>query len=470
MTKSLFRKLASVDRVSKYSTCACRPAILQERHIQGRPDPELPVLPGDGGIDDRIRLSIVGPGIANHRSERPRPPGFCEGRRGEAVGQREIDRQVVVGVGLISRRRAGDRQASLPGNVGRADQRPKPVEVADPLVAGLSGGIWIVARIIELAAAILHARIEGNVRRENDAPGHASAHRAEIAGVAEAHDVAEHVRMYRSAAGAKAEPRSGRGFDQAEIEPRHRELLGVVGGGIGLPAIRILVAEIVEMVRGHQTEGVPVGLALEFAGEQRILAERLHNRVVGAGVGVCLIAQTRLREDAQLARRDAVVDLREKIRDFVAHVLRRVLAGDRGGKIAARHFVGTQPEIQHAEFELHPRQARVEEQHALQGADCGFVIAEFRFDLRIAEGGVEIVRPQQRPLEQDIGFNLEVRIGRGRALRERWASGDAGNSNQANRSNSEPAPERRASQTAGQASLMIVFQRHEAVAPLQEGI
>jgi hypothetical protein len=102
---------------------------------------------------------------------------------------------------------------------------------------------------------------------------------------------------------ADSEPRPGAQLDQTQIESRHPELLGVIGDQIGFPSVAALVVEIVEVMRGDQSERVPVRRLLKLGREQRVLADRKNVRTVGSRVGVGLISEAELSVDRELVGR-----------------------------------------------------------------------------------------------------------------------------------------------------------------------
>ena len=96
---------------------------------------------------------------------------------------------------------------------------------------------------------------------------------------------------------------------------------------------------------------------------------------------------------------------------------RQILHLQRRGEISARHFVGAEPVIQHAELEAHAGEVRIVEQQLFVGADGGFDVAGRR-QRGILQGVVEIRRLRQDALEQRI-----QKIGRGLRFRRQARSG-----------------------------------------------
>ena len=175
-------------------------------------------------------------------------------------------------------------------------------------------------------------------------------------------------------------------------------------------------------MHGDQSERVPVRRLLKLGREQRILAERKNVRAVGAGVGVGLISEAELPIDRELVDRDRLIDRGDIGLHFGANVVGRIGGVEHRVEIVARHLIGTEMKIEHAELELHPGKIRVVVEDALERADRRLVVAEFGLDLGVAESGVEIVRFEQEALEQEVGGDALVRIvhGRGRRRGGEW--------------------------------------------------
>ena len=216
---------------------------------------------------------------------------------------------------------------------------------------------------------------------------------------------------------ADPDPRPGAQFGQAQIEPRDLELLRIIGDQIGFPSVAVLVVEIIEIMHGDQSERVPVRRLLKLGREQRVLAERENVRAVGTGVGVGLISEAELPIDRQLIDRDRLVDRGDIGLHFGANVGGRIGGVEHRVEIVARHLIGTQMKIEHAELELHPGKIRVVVEDALERADRRLVVAEFGLELGVLESGVEIVGFEQEALEQEVGGDALVRIVHGRGRR-----------------------------------------------------
>ena len=212
-------------------------------------------------------------------------------------------------------------------------------------------------------------------------------------------------------------PRPGAQFGQAQIEPRDLELLRVIGDQIGFPSVAALIVEIIEIMHGDQSERVPVRSLLKLGRQQRVLAERKNVRAVGAGVGVGLISEAKLPVDRQLVDRDRLIDRGDIGLHFGVNVGGHIRGVEHGVEIIARHLVGAQMKIEHAELELHPGKIRVVVEHAFERADRRLVVAEFRLELGVTESGVEIVGFEQQALEQEVGGDELVRMAQGRGRR-----------------------------------------------------
>jgi hypothetical protein len=98
---------------------------------------------------------------------------------------------------------------------------------------------------------------------------------------------------------------------------------------------------------------------------------------------------------------------------FGANVGGHIRSVEHGVETIARHLIGTQMKIEHAELKPHPRKIRVVVEDALEPADRCLVVAEFGLEFSIAECGVEIIGFEQLPLEQKVGDDALVRIGHG---------------------------------------------------------
>ena len=169
-------------------------------------------------------------------------------------------------------------------------------------------------------------------------------------------------------------------------------------------------------MRGHQSKRVPVRRLLELGRKQRVLAERKNVRTVGPGVGVGLIGKTELPVDRELVDRDRLIDRGDIGLHFGLNVGRHIRSGENGLEIVARHLIGAQMKIKHAELELHPGKIWVVVEHALERADRRLVVAKFGLEFGVAETGVEIVRLDQEALEQEISRDAFVRVSHGRGL------------------------------------------------------
>src|SRR5215207_9725566 len=97
----------------------------------------------------------------------------------------------------------------------------------------------------------------------------------------------------------------------------------------------------------------------EAAIENDVEAGAADERARRAGIGVGLEADAELAEAAPLGRGEAAVDLEQERLDPRPHLRRHVGAGERARKIAARHLVGAEAEIEDAELEPDPRQSGV---------------------------------------------------------------------------------------------------------------
>src|SRR5208337_3252062 len=199
----------------------------------------------------------------------------------------------------------------------------------------------------------------------------------------------------------------------------------LIGDQIGVPSVAALIVEIVEIVHGRQPEGVPVRRFLKLGREQRVLTEREDVGTVGAGVGVGLVGEARLRVDRELVDRNRAIDRGDIALHFRANVVGQVLGGENRVEIASRHLVRMQMKIKLAELELHAGKVGVVVEHALERADRVLVVAEIGLEFGIAESGVEVVRFDEQAFEQEVGgdtFVLNVRW-RGRPRRGRLSLG-----------------------------------------------
>jgi len=139
------------------------------------------------------------------------------------------------------------------------------------------------------------------------------------------------------------------------------------------------------------------------------------SELVGPALALVLEADAELAEAAPLGRGEAAVDLEQERLDPRPHLRRRVGAGERARKVAARHLVGAEAEIEDAELEPDPRQGGVVEKHALERADRRLVVAGRGRDLGEPEGQVEICRLAQHLREHRIVFRAgddALRLGR----------------------------------------------------------
>jgi hypothetical protein len=110
---------------------------------------------------------------------------------------------------------------------------------------------------------------------------------------------------------------------------------------------------------------------------------------------------------AELVGLQLLVDGRDEIFGPLPQCRRDVLHLQRRIEIAARHFVGAEPVIQHTELEAHAGEIGIVEQQLLVGADGGLDIARRR-QRGVLQCVVEIRRLRQDALEQRI-----QKIGRG---------------------------------------------------------
>ena len=221
----------------------------------------------------------------------------------------------------------------------------------------------------------------------------------------------------QSAIIANPDPWPGAQFSQAQIEARDLELLRIVSDQIGFPPIAALIVEIIEIMYCDQSERVPVGRLLKLGRQQRVLAQRENVRTVGAGVGVGLIREPELPENRELIDGDRLIDRGDISLHFVANIGRHIGGVENGVEIIARHLIGTQMKVEHAELELHPGKIRVVVEHAFERADRRLIIAELGLEFGIAEARIEIVRLDQEALEQEIGGDALVHIRRRRRVR-----------------------------------------------------
>ena len=159
-----------------------------------------------------------------------------------------------------------------------------------------------------------------------------------------------------------------------EIELGELVLLRGVAGEDGFDRVAALV-DLVIVLHRHELEPVPVGRLRELVVEDRVLADRPNDRAVRPDVRVALPARAGMQQRGEFIRRLTARDLGEVGVDLGANIVRNVAALDRVLEIAAREIPRAELEVQHAELELHPRQVRVEEQHALERADRGFIVA-----------------------------------------------------------------------------------------------
>src|SRR5205085_1686237 len=104
-----------------------------------------------------------------------------------------------------------------------------------------------------------------------------------------------------------------------------------------------------------------------------VLAKRTDKRAVGSDGGVGLVAGAGLQEQSILVRRPPR-DLGEIELHPRLHVRRDIATSDRILKVILGDAICTELEMQHAKLELDARQMRIEEQHALERADCGLVV------------------------------------------------------------------------------------------------
>src|SRR5215203_1745311 len=119
------------------------------------------------------------------------------------------------------------------------------------------------------------------------------------------------------------------------------------------------------------------------------------------------------RDDAELPHRLILTPPLHQHDPGHGRDLRR-LAGELE-KVAARHLVGAEAEIEDAELEPDPRQGGVVEKHALERADRRLVVAGRGRDLGEPEGQVEICRLAQHLREHRIVFRAgddALRLGR----------------------------------------------------------
>ena len=259
--------------------------------------------------------------------------------------------------------------------------------------AGLAAGRWIVGGIGEPAVAELDPGRDRKVFVSRPVQRDAGAGGVEIVRAPERQDVADSLGVDAGAAVvADSDPGPGAQFDQTQIEPRHPELLGVIGDEIGFPSVAALVVEIIEVMRGDQSERVPVRRLLELGRKQRVLADGENVRTVGSSVGVGLISEAELPVDRELVGRDRLVHRDDIGLNFGLNVRGRVLGRENGVEIVARHLIGMQAKVEHAELKLHPGKIWVVVEHALERADRRLVVAELGLEFGIAESGVEIVR------------------------------------------------------------------------------
>jgi len=232
------------------------------------------------------------------------------------------------------------------------------------------------------------------------------------------HGIGEHIGADRGAdpqVGHERETRPGLDLGEPEIEPLDLELARRVADEVRLPDIAALVVEIVDVAHGGKPEQVPVRPLHEAAIENDVEAGAADERARRAGIGVGLEADAELAEAAPLGRGEAAVDLEQERLDPRPHLRRRVGAGERARKVAARHLVGAEAEIEDAELEPDPRQGGVVEKHALERADRRLVVAGRGRDLGEPEGQVEICRLAQHLREHRIVFRAgddALRLGR----------------------------------------------------------
>ena len=216
---------------------------------------------------------------------------------------------------------------------------------------------------------------------------------------------------------ADSEPRPGAQFGQAQIEARDLELLGVIGDQIGFPSVAALIVEIVEIMQGDQSERVPVRGLLKLGRQQRVLAKRKNVWAVGAGVGVGLISEAELPIERELIDRDRLIDCGDIGLHLGVNVGGHIRSVEHGVEIIARHLIGAQMKIKHAELELHPGKIRIVIEHTFERADRRLVVAELGLELGVTEPGVEIVGLEQQALEQQVGGDELVRMAHGRGRR-----------------------------------------------------
>jgi hypothetical protein len=93
--------------------------------------------------------------------------------------------------------------------------------------------------------------------------------------------------------------------------------------------------------------------------------------------------------------------------------------GEDGFQVGARDLEGAEAVVEHSELETHPRQVRIDQQHALQRRDRAFIVAGLGGDRGELEQHLEIGRALQHLLEGSVVLALLVGRGLDRSLGRR---------------------------------------------------